>query len=341
MAGNMIDNSIDIPGLRQFLQSIRLHLWLRIAVQELRRWSWVVAGLLLILAAIHSLVTAVSLTIIAAPVVAVSIAMGVRVIYRRPTLIESAAFADRKFAGKSLMTTAIEIFDDDSASRGEAAKIVLMQAGAAARSWQVSTGGKIDSSWRSTTLFAAIPFFAASILLSMPGADSRRTDVAHNVRATELTADATTEPGQGVDVDVDTLRRSLADSKADNNAERLDAETDGQQEIRVIRKVASSDSGDLPGDVAAMRSTPLPTATVEYLSREAVAIARAGTLRAVDSHAQSQYTATASPMTAGEFSVLAAAPPASDSQWSSLSHAQAAYAQRYLEASGSNNERSH
>lgn len=341
MARHMTDHRIDIRSLRQFLQSIRLHLWLQIGTQELRRWTWIVAGLLLILAAIHSLLTAVSVTIIAAPVIAVSIAMGVRVIYRRPTLLESAAFADREFGGKSLMTTAIEIFDDDSASRSEAANIVLMQAGAAARSWQASTGGSSYRSWQLTTPFAAIPLFAASILLSMPGADSRRADNARIVRATELTADAMTEAGQRVDVDVDTLRRSLADSKADKNAERLDDDTDGEQEIRVIRKVASSDSGDLPGDVAAQRSTPQSTAAVEYLSREDVSIARTGTLRAVDSHAQSQYTATGLPVTVSEFSVLAAAPPASDSQWSSLSHAQAAYAQRYLEASRSNNERSH
>lgn len=346
---NDASNTVNVV---RFLDSTRRRLWLLLCRHEVRRLSWIVAALLLVVAAMHLVVVAISMTVIAIAAIAIFVAVVSRAVLVRPSMAGAAVAADASFDGRSTMTTAFEICERGTMPYGEAAEIVMAQASTATKSWKLEDLTLRNDVRTPTTAVTIISLFAAFVLLSMPGAGNR--DGVLNVAApdTGSTANIENDDVAGEYADIESLRRSLAEGAAEqsdkfeaggtrqaiDNEQTIEASANADTLSASAAAATSSGSGGLPGTTAAQTRAQVTSNTVQYADRELISIARNGTILTTAPDGQSRFSSMIIEAAGNEYSILPATPPAAHSQWSSLSYSQAAYAQRYLDASGNNNE---
>lgn len=350
---------VESVTLDSFLLAVRLRLWSMRLVEAGRTLIWYTGFILLALAGVHLLITAITVTSILAVVGAISLYSLVRVARQRPSLVQCAARADRAFRGHALMTTAVECRHISEDAGGFAARTVLQQADDAAKSWFPDISQRLRQSPAASTVLATIPLFVALVLLSSPGAEKKidadrvATDTVSPVTAVKnMNTDDRTD-------DVAALRRIIAEeSSADIQpaAEQRSAVTlvatqndDASTELSAppaqggdLAGVAgpAGDDGDLPGNAIA-RSTTRDDSLAESIffeRRESIELQRSGPGLSFGRKPGTDYGESARWTVTSPQPIQAAAAPESLMHSTVLSRAQAAHARLYLEESGKGND---
>jgi hypothetical protein len=348
----------DTDSLQRFLSLVTRRLWFIEWVESGRDALWRSGFLLLLLGGIHVSLTPVPVLLTALMVSGILLGFLLRALRRRPTLSHAAAQADRHFKGHAVMTTAIECLPRTSDTKDRATAIVLKQAAQAAHVWQPNIQNAIQVPTRRAAVIALVPLFIAAILLTRPGAngsDELLDGVTTGVQAINETREQTSD---GVPDDVATLRRELADDLRANPVPPRQAQ-DNSSLVPVIGDVtgneetndvllsdrdspsgssarAGSDPGDLAGDAIPRAADPNSTieTAAQLEQREAVALQRTGTPMAGTGETELSFAGATSFIPYGTVDALAAAAPESGRDQTTLTRAQAAYAARYLKATG-------
>jgi hypothetical protein len=341
--------------VRGFLRSVVGRAWFVATIDSARDALWLVSISLLALAGVHVGPMPVPPAAILLVIAAIALGTLLRILSRRPSLSAAAALADRQFDGNALMTTAVECLPQASLSDSRAAAVVLDQASNAAGTWAPKLKSAIRAPRRRATTIALIPLFVAVILLTRPGGDTLNGDIS------ETSEPAIVQSGDEDDTTavLATLRRELiqestiadrsvatpADDAASLQPVPLDAipKTDTTEIEADLDGLpggtasAANDSGDLAGD-ALPGSTETSDALASNLALgESIDIAREGQSSATASPGGSAYADSSASMPYFAVDALPAAPPDFGDQ-TALSAAQAAYAARYLSATGDDNE---
>lgn len=359
-----MDRSVTVPAsvsLESFLLAVRQRLWLIRLAEAARTLLWTAGFILLALAAVHLLITAITRSSIFAIVGSVALFLLLRVARQRPSLAQCAAHADRVFSGHALMTTAVECRHLSKSASGFATEIVLRQADDAAKSWTPEISQRLRQSHASRTVLATIPLFVALVLLSLPGVEKGiDVDRVTPVSAAQIAAGS----GEGLDRgtgDVAALRRIIVDESSANArppgeqqsatallaAQSDDAETvtelstaPGQSgDLGGVAGLAGDD-GDLPGNAIA-RSTPADnslTASAFIQDRESIELQRTGPTFAAGRKSGTDYSTGEPWELKSSFLIQAAAVPESLTHATVLSRAQAAHARLYLGGPGKDND---
>ncbi len=194
---------IEAPG--RFLRSVALRLWYVRLIDAARSALWPTALALCVLAVWHVAVAPVPPLISLLLTANAMLAVLVRALTRRPSMLEAAAAADRVFAGRAVMTTAAQCLRCPADERTVAARIVLAQASELARHEQSNIGRAMTPGPSSAGVTAIIPLFIAAVLLASP-------DVAHDA-SSDTTPSVTAASRDNVARDddaIDALRRELA-----------------------------------------------------------------------------------------------------------------------------------
>jgi len=347
----------DTVALQRFLSLVKRRLWFIEWVESGRDGLWRSGILLLLLGGIHVSFTSVPVLLIALMVAGILMGVLVRGLRRRPTLSHAAAQADRRFKGHAVMTTAVECLPNAADEKDRASDIVLEQAAQAARSWQPNIQRTIQAPVRRAGAIALVPLFIAAILLTRPGAN-RSDELLDGVTTGVHPINETSEQaGDGVLDDVATLRRELADDLRANpvpprqsqdnpslipvagDATRITQTDDVLLSDRASPPGSSARAGDDPGDAAgdALPRAAEPNAGIdaaELEQREAVVLQRTGTPMAGTGETDLSFADAASAIPYVTVDALAAAAPESGRDQTTLTRAQAAYAARYLKATG-------
>ena len=350
---------IESVTLDSFLPAVRRRLWLIRLAEAGRALLWYTGFILLALAGVHLLITAIAVTSILAVVGVVSLFFLIRVARQRPTIAQCAAHADRAFSGHALMTTAVECQHLSTDDRGFAAETVLRQADDAAKSWSPEISQRFRQSPAAATVLATIPLFVALVLLSSPGAE-KKVDADREATGTVPSVAAVKNTGadDGTD-DVAALRRIIVDESSANTLtsdEQRSSDTlipsqndDTTAELATPPEQAGSlagvaglagDDGDLPGDAIA-RSTPPDDSLAEnafFQRRESVELQRSGSGLSAGRKVGPDYSESARWTLASPNLIRAAAAPETLTHSTVLSRAQAAHARLYLEESGKGND---
>ena len=236
---------------------------------------------------------------------------------------------------------------------------MLEQAAQAARDWQPNIQTAIQVPTRRAAVIALVPLFIAAILLTRPGANGSDELLDGVPLGPQAIIDATEQAGDSVLDDVATLRRELADDlranpvpprqSQDNSAlipvigeATLITETSDVLELsdRDSPPGSSARAGDDPGDTAgdalprAVDADSTNEITAQFEQREAVVLQRTGAAMAGTEATDLSFGDAASFIPYAAVDVLAAAAPESGRDRTTLTRAQAAYAARYLKATG-------
>lgn len=352
---NTVPNTV---ALRRFLTLVVQRLWFIEWVESGRDGLWRSGFLLLLLGGIHVSLAPVPVLLIVLMVAGILMGVLIRGLRRRPSLSLAAAQADRRFKGHAVMTTAVECLPQTSDAKDRATDIVLNQAAQAASDWQPNIQTAIQVPTRRAGVIALVPLFVAVVLLSRPGAngsDELLDGVTPGVQPINETSEQT---GDGVLDDVATLRHELAEDLRTNpvaprqlqdNPSLIPVVSDatGTEETaaallsdRDSPPGSSARAGSDPGD-AAGDALPRPAdaaagidAAAQLEQREAVVLQRTGAGMAGTSETDLSFDNAASFIPYVAVEALAAAAPESGHDRTTLTRAQAAYAARYLKATG-------
>ena len=346
-------------AVQGFLRAARRRLWLGEGLRVARAGLWAAGALLVTVGAVHAFILALSPRVPLIALAAVAIAAAITGLWRRPSLQTAARRTDREFGGRAVMTTARECLASGQAASPAAERIVLAQAGQAARDWRPKLDRRLRPTGNGNGTAAFIPVFIGVLLLIQPGAQ-RPTDAARDTPGNALSIN-----GAGLDApapkrdDLATLRRELA---AENGAPpSAGAEPEiiaGQPEARPANDTTADQAqpqqspaegtgrgtdaqGGVPGDAAgdALPATIAgPDAEARLAIGAGIGIARSGEAAAATTPARRGFEATEAAPAYGPVDALPAAPPGSTREQSTLSPAQAAYAARYLDERGTNND---
>jgi hypothetical protein len=347
----------ETVALRRFLSLIARRLWFIEWLESGRDGLWRSGILLLLLGGIHVILTPVPVLLIALMVAGILMGVLIRGLRRRPTLSHAAAQADRRFRGHAVMTTAVEYLPNAPDETDRASGIVLKQAAQAARDWQPNIQTEIQAPTRRAGVIALVPLFIAAILLTRPGADGSDELLGDVGPDTQAISDTTEQAGDSVLDDVATLRRELADDLRANPVLSAQAH-DNPSLIPVVGDASSTEetaevllserdsppgssarAGDDPGDSAgdALPRAAEPNAGIDAAELEqldAVVLQRTGTPMAGTDETDLSFAGVAASIPYVAVEALAAAAPESGRDQTTLTRAQAAYAARYLKATG-------
>jgi hypothetical protein len=161
----------EASTIHSFIAAAQRRLWATEAVRHGYSLLWQAGVLLLILAGVHLLSSSLPAS---APIIGVALLALlalIRIVLHRPAASDSAAWADREFDGKALMTTALECLQRPADAEDFASAIVLQQAREAAVQWRPKVSKLFRTPKSGTGVLAMIPVFIAVMLLSLPGAD--------------------------------------------------------------------------------------------------------------------------------------------------------------------------
>ncbi len=345
----------DTETLRRFLTLVARRLWFIEWLESGRDGLWLSGTVLLLLGVVHVILTPVPVLLIALMVAGILMGVLTRGLRRRPSLSQAASQADRRFTGQALMTTAVECMPH---AKDRAAGIVLEQAAQAASRWQSNIQLTIRAPTRRASMIALVPLFVAVVLLSRPGA-SGSDELPDGVSPGEQPViEASEQTGDIVLDDVATLRRELADDLRANPVPPRQSQdkpslvpvvgdASGTEEtVEVLLTVrdsppgSSARAGDDPGDTAG-DALPRPAdadtgidAAAQLERREAILLHRTGTAISGTGETDNSFADSASSIAYVAVDVLAAAAPESGRDRTTLTRAQAAYAARYLKATG-------
>lgn len=364
MGGVMKSHTPETQALHAFLSAVRSRLWANQALQVGHRLLWQIGLLILVVAVIDYFIVAVPGLLTLAGVVILVAAALLQGILGRPTLRATAAQTDREFGGHALMTTAVECLQHPAATRSAASTVVLQQAGDAAQSWAPEVSKTFVPPQVTKAALAIIPIFAAVVLLSIPDTEVGEEIVAIGART--LAGNAKSDDGRTrADIDnLKTLRDALDNEKQSPDGRAAltthENESNGALAPRDSASHASedpallpppsspgrslatqpSDDGVLPSDAAARATARAQdtAAPMQFRGREVIDIQGSGDGGAAGAGRNTAYDDTASATQTPAPNVLPAAAPATRTQWTMLTPAQAAYARRYLEKTGNSYE---
>jgi hypothetical protein len=259
------------------------------------------------------------------------------------------------------MTTAIECQHFSQGTGNFATRTVLQQAGSAAQSWLPEISQRFKPSPGFALVYAAVPFFVALILLSLPGTNKGTgVNQVMNNSAPSVPADDNKNLQSSND-DVAALRRLIVDESSGNtqsSSEERSSTLLVPSQINATATVSdlppapdqegrpggvaglAGNDGESPGNATA-RSTPAidkPTEPARFQKQENIVLQRNGpTISAGERHGADYSKATQWQFKAPGL-IQAAAAPDSLTNSTILSRAQAAHAKLYLEGLGKNND---
>lgn len=356
----------DIPNtatLRRFLALIARRLWFIEWFESGRDGLWRGSLMLLLLGGIHVSLAPVPVLLTALIVAAIVTGVLIRGFRRRPTLSQAAAQADRQFRGHAVMTTAVECLPNAPDAKDRASGIVLEQAAQAARSWRPNIESAIQVPTRRASAIALVPLFIAAILLTRPGANGNiglRDDAPLGTQSMiALDEQAGEQTNDGILDDVATLRRQLADDlraspvipgQLPDNASLIPVTGDATvtKDTTDVLPLsdrdfppgssarAGSDPGDLAGNALPRAAEPNAgiNAAGQLEQRQAIELQRTGTPMAGSGKTDLSFADAQASIPYFAVDARAAAPPAYGRDRTTLTRAQAAYAARYLKATG-------
>jgi len=349
----------DTGALQRFLSLVARRLWFIEWFESGRDALWRSGILLLLLGGIHVILTPVPVLLTALMVTGIVMGFVLRALRRRPTLSHAAAQADRRFNGHAVMTTAVEYLPQTSDTKDGATDIVLEQAAQAARSWQPNIQTVIPVPTRRAGVIALVPLFVAAILLTRPGANGSDNLLDDGPPVTAAIGETSEQAGDGMLDDVAILRRELAEDlranpvpprQSQDIASLTPAVGDTTRTTETLDVLKLSDRDSPPGSSARAGEDPgdsagdaLPRgadtgaadlATAQLEQREAVMLQRTGEAMAGTEATDLSFADAAASIPYVAVEALAAAAPESGRDQTTLTRAQAAYAARYLKATG-------
>ena len=342
-------------SVHRFLRSVVRRAWFVATVDALRDAIWVGSIGLLVLAGVHVVARPVPTPVVLLVIAGLAVWTTARIISRRPDLSAAAALADRRLGSDALMTTAVECLPRAPLSGSRAAAVVLDQASQAAEAWAPRLTSMIRTSRRTATTVALIPLFIAIILLTRPGRDSSNGDIAE----TQDPAIAQTGEAEDTAAALSRLRRELVedttfpgqaaltpaneqapaqplpgDAQRDRDATATEAAPDG---LPAGTASAANDAGELAGDALPGRTDPGYAPAANLAAGRSIDVERQGRAMAITSPGDRPYSDSPPVMPYFTADPLPAAAPDFGDR-TTLSVAQAAYAARYLSATGDNDE---
>ncbi|MEJ2602690.1 MAG: hypothetical protein P8172_05285 [Gammaproteobacteria bacterium] len=280
----------------------------------------------------------------------------------RPGAREAALYLDRHFASHELLTSALEVAG--AGTQSPATDTLLLRARQAARDWYAGRDYRVAQPGVTQAVLALIPAFVGVLLLQYvavgqrTGADAatagagRNTDTvpirgadAQETALRQLRRSLKPTAGDGTEADTDELRaREIADRVVPGEPVVAGRPDGPRQEIAAPPDPTgglATGTGGADGIEAGMARPGDADTMSDDGSGEAVgrgqAVAREGAARATGAAANDGYAAGRTPGLAPARVRPAAAPPATGA-WSTMSAAQAAYARRYLEDAGAQDD---
>ena len=349
------------PGnvsFQEFLGAALRRLWLLELFDALRIGLWASAAMMLLLAAAHTLVAAIPESLIWLVIAAIIGWILLRTAIRRPALNNAATKLDRCFAARSLLSTAVECLQQPEKTDRTASTLVSEQAGRAAKTWHRNIREAIVSPEHIASAIALIPLFIAILLLTQPGASDKErsnpasSDAVQSTPGTASVSEAIDEDDKSTSA-VANLRRELADSDerirttpADNTRSDMTNPARTSEALKDTLRgeftgdsaSAGSNADSAAGDAAANRIATESIAGKELTQTTSIAIRRTGQQAAATIATGRQYKGEAAFTPYSTVNIMPAAPPESGPDRSTLTAAQAAYASRYLSATGENDD---
>jgi hypothetical protein len=345
----------DSGAVKRFLKLVRRRLWVVEWLDGARSALWLSSIALILLAAAHTWLTGVPTQLLLFTLTAVAVVVLARVLNRRPTLLHAARLADQRFGGRAVMTTAVECLPRALLADTEASTVVLRQASRAAREWQANIKTAFELPQRTASSVALVPLFVALMLLTRPGAETEILPLAEEHPGLELLTGAISQPDTAttevklVDVAPANAAPTEAASSTASPVEGAVTEADDAAEISVDmdRDGLSAGTASADGEAGDMAGDALPNtssregddeAAASLVRGEAIAIERTGASLASADANDLPYSDTQSPAVSFVANVLPAAPPDSTTGGTTLTRAQAAYADRYLKGTSDSND---
>jgi hypothetical protein len=343
--------SIEAPGW--FLRSVALRLWYVRLIDVARSALWPTALALCVLAVWHVAVAPVPSLVPLLLTANAMLAVLIRALTRRPSMLDAAAAADRVFAGRAVMTTAAQCLRCPADERSVAARIVLVQANELARREQSNIRRAIGPEPNSAGVTAIIPFFVAAVLLASPDvghdassdttqpaiAASRDNGVrdhdAINALRRELAGDVDGAPTENAPPAQEVRQDTRASTSADGAVDKLPANAVAP---RGITTPAGSGSGEDAGTASPGIQKDSEISAAQLAHGDTLLIESGGDARASSAIVNRDFGGTEVPELFPTTRVQAATSPEFARVQTLLTRSQAAYAERYLTMRGDTHE---
>ncbi len=335
-----------------FLGAVRRRLWLLETARAATEAFWLVSLGLLVLALAHVTFVSVPPVFIGGAIAASAGWMLLRLISRRPGIEEAAASADRHFGGRELMTTAADCLRRAPGKTSGAAGIVLDQALCAANEWSPRISKTLRQTRRSHVAVALVPLFVAIVLLMASDQPVLKRDAVTTEAPAILSASR-----DNVSNELAAIRRELIDESTpvspagqpaadaekekvpvdqENTASAERIETDGES-IPGGSRVAGAGASDSAGDADPVTGDVTTARDADLARGESIAITLNGQGAATTMSTGRAYRDAATETPHTPLPALPALAPA-QGRISTLTPAQVAYAARYLESGGEDDE---
>jgi len=336
------------------VRSARRRLWWALVLRRLPAAAWL-AGLSLLAIGGADLLPGVEpgVALATGSVFAASLAGFLPGLLTRPSLADAALHADRTFGTHALLVSALEAGGADGAT--PAARAVIERAGRAAQDLHAERARLGRRPPVAGAALALVPAFLGLLLLQLPS--SAEDDSATVAQAAPAATTAFFAPGREDERSLRQLRETLtagtdADPRADAGTRlpRSNAPTTRRPRPGSARE-AVSDAGDrTPGFAAAIAghgaeagdaqagvTAPMGDGDSGMTPGVTTALARDGRSVAAGAGVATDYAHAEVPGRQRQPVTPAAAPPGQGS-WRMLNAAQTAFARRYLETAGKNDE---
>lgn len=341
---------------QSFLDIAIRRLWLLGTIDVIKDSLWLLVGLAVVMAGVHSLITAVPATVLWLPFYLIIAVTGIRIVLCRPKLASAAIEIDRRFAAGALISTASECLQTPVNQRGPAATLVIAQANESASQWRHDVAGTLIARPRLSAIIALVPIFVATFLLLQSGPNPQQQTAGQ--QAPISTMPVAMDKTESSADPVPRLRAELTALQAPTMEDSTDPATgirpnppgndeDSSDEViepsplalaKLTAENSDSDNG-AAGDAAAYKqSESQPAADRQRMQSANFQVQRAGEAQATQRSSHTGYDAGPVDSKYAVTKALPAAPPEKARDRSTLTAAQAAYVSRYLQATGENND---
>jgi len=349
--------TVEAP-FQSFLDTAIRRLWLIATIDVVKDGLWLLVGLALLTAGVHSVIAAVPATMLWLPSCLILAVTIVRVMLCRPKLANAAIEIDRRFAAGALISTASECLQTRVNQRGPAATLVLAQASESASQWVHEIAATLIARRRTSSIVALIPLFVAAFLLLQSGPIPEQKTGGMQAPISDLPVandktEASTDPTTRLRAELSALQATTTERSTDpvSLSSERPPEVNGDSSDEVIERAvptnpellpthSGSDSdNDAAGDAVTNRQTnsQIP-ADAQEMHSALFLVRRTGDAQATQRSTDTRYDDVTVDSSHAATKALPAAPPERARDRSTLNAAQAAYVSRYLHATGENND---
>lgn len=216
----------DKATLERFVRRIRRALWLGIIFDQFGLGLRAGAGFVVICGFLHVFVHALSISVgivsAVAPIgCALLLAAG-----KQPGIVEAACYADQRFNGKSLLTTAVDVLHGVNRRNSDFSPLIVRQAAQSVTTWQQQLERLPLRSTQSFPVWILAVAMLGGFMLLQPGKTDNPlfNDTEKNTRATQLSKPETASANRLLE----TIKKqeSLAETTDEAHAENFNSESE-------------------------------------------------------------------------------------------------------------------